>query len=119
MQVMSNLMSNAAKLSPPGETVTLSVVDGDAFWRVCVTDKGPGIPAHARDTLFDSFIQVEETSSKKFPSTGLGLTICREVIEQHGGLISFDTELGVGTTFYFELEKSTQPKAVFDVPDVA
>jgi signal transduction histidine kinase len=119
MQVMSNLMSNAAKLSPPGENVTLSVVDGDAFWRVCVTDKGPGIPPHAREKLFDSFIQVDEENSKKLPSTGLGLTICREVIEQHGGLISFDTEVGVGTTFYFELEKSTQPRALQDVQNVA
>jgi len=119
MQVMSNLMSNAAKLSPEGEAVTLKLCDCEDFWRVSVADNGPGVPEHARDTLFDSFIQVEGLKNKKFASTGLGLTICREIIRQHGGIISFETEVGKGTTFYFELEKLSRDARVMDVPAVA
>ncbi|WP_439523307.1 PAS domain-containing sensor histidine kinase [Marivita sp.] len=107
IQVMSNLMSNAAKLSPEGADVTLRLIDRGDTWRICIEDRGPGIPEDARDTLFDSFIQVENRQSKAFPSTGLGLTICREIVQRHGGWIAFDTEVGQGTTFYFELEKHT------------
>ncbi|OSQ46600.1 hypothetical protein MGEO_17290 [Marivita geojedonensis] len=106
MQVMSNLLSNAAKFSPAGSDVKMRIRDSGDVWRVCVEDQGPGIPEHARDTLFDSFIQIEGTQSNAFPSTGLGLTICREIVHRHGGQISFDTKVGEGTTFYFDLEKS-------------
>ena len=106
MQVMSNLMSNAAKLSPAGTDVILRIDDRDGVWRVSVEDKGPGIPEHARSKLFDSFIQVENTQNKAFASTGLGLTICREIVRRHGGRIAFDTQVGQGSTFYFELEKA-------------
>lgn len=108
MQVMSNLMSNAAKLSPVGTGVTLRLSDRGNVWRVCVEDKGPGIPEHARATLFDSFIQVEHEHDKGLPSTGLGLTIVREIMQRHGGRIAFDTKVGEGTTFYFELEKCAE-----------
>ncbi|WP_299783741.1 PAS domain-containing sensor histidine kinase [uncultured Marivita sp.] len=119
MQVMSNLMSNAAKFSPVGSGIILRLEDQDSAWRVCVEDKGPGIPEHARSTLFDSFIQVENTPGKAFPSTGLGLTICREIIQKHGGRIAFDTEVGRGTTFYFDLEKSAPLKQTGKLSAVA
>ncbi len=110
MQVMSNLMSNAAKFSPVGSGVTLRIMDQDNSWRVCVEDKGPGIPENARETLFDSFIHVERAREKAIPSTGLGLAICREIIRRHGGRIAFDTQVGQGSTFYFELEKRCEMK---------
>lgn len=119
MQVMSNLMSNAAKFSPAGSGVTLRILDHDTSWRVCVEDKGPGIPESAREKLFDSFIQVESVKEKAIPSTGLGLTICREIIQRHGGHIAFDTEVGQGTTFYFELEKRAEIKRGTDLSAVA
>jgi two-component system, OmpR family, sensor histidine kinase VicK len=106
MQVMSNLMSNAAKFSPAGAAIHLRVEDRGEVWRVCVQDHGPGIPEAARKTLFDSFTQVESIDNKKHQGTGLGLAICREIITRHGGHISFDTEVGKGSTFYFELEKA-------------
>ncbi|RMA41238.1 PAS domain-containing sensor histidine kinase [Rhodophyticola porphyridii] len=105
MQVMSNLMSNAAKFSPPGADVDLYIEDRSDAWRVCVADHGPGIPESAHKTLFDSFFQVEGTSEHSRPGTGLGLTISKKIVQRHGGTIAFDTRLGKGTTFYFELTK--------------
>lgn len=105
IQVMSNLMSNAAKFSPAGSGVKLRIEDRNNSWRVCVEDSGPGIPERSRESLFDSFIQTDNAHDKGFPSTGLGLTICREIVQRHGGRIAFDTEVDKGTTFYFELEK--------------
>lgn len=105
MQVLSNLMSNAAKFSPAGSTIALRVEDRGDIWRVCVQDSGPGIPEEARKTLFDSFTQVSGIDSKSHPGTGLGLAICREILARHGGHIAFETEIGKGSTFYFELEK--------------
>ncbi|MBF9042898.1 PAS domain S-box protein [Rhodobacterales bacterium HKCCE4037] len=105
MQVMSNLISNAAKFSPPGSGVELHIQDLGDKWRVAVSDEGPGIPEHARDTIFNSFTQVEGTKSDKHPSTGLGLTICKEVVRQHDGEIGFESTDGRGSTFHFDLPK--------------
>ncbi|MDG4649229.1 ATP-binding protein [Roseibacterium sp. SDUM158017] len=105
MQVLSNLMSNAAKFSPPGSSIALRIEDRGEVWRVCVEDSGPGIPEDARKTLFDSFTQVEGVDSKKQQGTGLGLAICREIMARHKGHIAFETEVGKGSVFYFELEK--------------
>jgi two-component system sensor histidine kinase VicK len=108
MQVLSNLMSNAAKFAPDGSAVTLGIEDRGEAWRVCVTDVGPGIPPEARDTLFDNFTQVPGSVGKKpHEGTGLGLAICREIVAHHQGQIGFDTELGKGSTFYFELQKTS------------
>lgn len=107
MQVMVNLISNAAKFSPSGSRVGLSIEDRDTGWRVAVEDQGPGIPEEARNTIFNSFTQVEATKSTQHPGTGLGLTICKEIIRQHDGTIGFDTKIGGGTVFHFELAKAT------------
>ncbi len=106
IQVMSNLMSNAAKFSPDGAKITLGIEDHNDVWRVSVKDEGPGIPDDAQKTLFENFTQVAENKGKKpHEGTGLGLPICREIVSQHQGKIAFETELGKGSTFYFELEK--------------
>jgi signal transduction histidine kinase len=112
MQVMTNLMSNAAKFSPAGSHVELFIEDRGDAWRVAVRDEGPGIPEAARATLFDSFTQVAGVRSAKHPGTGLGLTICRKIVQMHGGVIAFDTEVGKGTTFHFEIEKAAAPAQV-------
>jgi len=119
MQVMSNLMSNAAKFSPEGCSVTLAIEDRDDMWRVSVKDRGPGIPETARKTLFDNFTQVAGTSSKRDEGTGLGLAICREIITRHGGLIAFESEVDVGSTFYFELEKRAPATASDETKEVS
>jgi two-component system sensor histidine kinase/response regulator len=88
-QVVDNLLSNAVKYSPPGSTVTASV-EQDAAHHVCslsVCDEGPGIPDNERDKLFKDFgrLSVQPTGGEK--STGLGLAICRKIVEAHHGLI--------------------------------
>lgn len=88
-QVIDNLLSNAVKYSPPGSTVTVGVERDPtgAACRLSVRDEGPGIPADERDKLFKDFgrLSVQPTGGEK--STGLGLAICRKIVEAHGGTI--------------------------------
>ncbi len=102
-QVMSNLLSNAAKVSPPGSPVEISVSRYNGSARVSVTDHGPGIPEEFRDRIFQKFTQAESIFERETKGTGLGLSIAKAIVEEHGGKIGFETELDVGTTFYFEL----------------
>ncbi|MBF9059115.1 PAS domain S-box protein [Rhodobacterales bacterium HKCCSP123] len=106
MQVMANLLSNAAKFSAEGSTVVLRLRDRDASWRIEVQDAGPGIPKEAQATIFDSFTQAANVNPKGHPGTGLGLTICKKIVEQHHGSIGFETDPKRGTTFYIELGKA-------------
>jgi two-component system, OmpR family, sensor histidine kinase VicK len=68
-----------------------------------VRDEGQGIPAHKLESIFERFQQVDSSDSRKKGGTGLGLTICRKIIEQHDGKIWVDSNLGVGSSFYFTL----------------
>lgn len=106
MQVMSNLLSNAAKFSPPDATVDVNCHYERNHIRISVTDYGEGIPAEFHDNLFDKFTQADSSDSKKLGGTGLGLSIARRIIEQHHGDIGFSSEPGSGTTFYFDLPVS-------------
>lgn len=103
-QVLTNLLSNAAKFSPPQGTVEirLETTDDDTA-RVSVTDQGPGIPEEFRHRVFDKFAQADSSSTRKHGGTGLGLTISKSIIDRLDGEIGFETELGKGTTFFFEL----------------
>jgi signal transduction histidine kinase len=102
-QVVVNLLSNAAKYSPRGDEVlvTLGVHDGRA--RVTVIDRGPGIPAEFRSRVFERFAQADASDRREKGGTGLGLNICRSIVEAHGGTIGFESEPGVRTAFRFEL----------------
>jgi signal transduction histidine kinase len=103
MQVMTNLLSNAAKHSPAGEQVLISVEKKTDRVRVSVRDHGEGVPASFRPHIFEKFAQAESSSSKKNAGTGLGLAISKAIIEQMGGTIGFESEIGKGAMFYFEL----------------
>ena len=111
MQVMTNLMSNAAKFSPEGEDVVISVSDQGSAWRISVADKGPGIPPEGREKVFESFAQLEPADGKPRKGTGLGLAITRRIIKLHAGRIDFESTLGEGTTFHIDLPKTTVEKA--------
>lgn len=106
-QVLTNLISNAAKFSPAGSVVELHVDVDDAGVKVSVTDSGPGIAEEFRERIFKRFAQAESTNSRRFAGTGLGLHICKVIVELHGGEIGFDTELEVGTKFWFRLPTAT------------
>ena len=101
LQVLANLLSNAAKFSPPQNRVEISVTEDEAMFRVAITDHGPGIPEAFRDRAFEKFTQADASDSRRQVGTGLGLSISKAIVERHGGAIGFDTETGSGTTVYF------------------
>jgi len=111
MQVMANLLSNAAKFSPPGTQVQVRAIDRGARVRIEVEDHGAGIPEAFRERVFEKFAQVDSSTSRRFEGTGLGLSITRELIRAMDGTIGFTTTTGQGTTFYFEL-----PRAATSLP---
>jgi signal transduction histidine kinase/PleD family two-component response regulator len=106
-QVLLNLISNALKFTERGGiTVEVRRVSGDdreVRLHFAVTDTGIGIPDDAKDKLFQSFFQADKSISRRYGGTGLGLSICRKIIELQGGRIGFDSKLGVGSRFWFEL----------------
>jgi PAS domain S-box-containing protein len=103
MQVMTNLLSNAAKFSPPGGSVDVAAsLNGDRV-RVDVGDRGPGIPAAFRGRIFGRFAQADSADSRIKGGTGLGLAISKRLIEMMQGRIGFEDRAGGGTSFYFDL----------------
>lgn len=102
-RVVANLLSNAFKYTPKGETVTLRLTTDDEFATVAVLDKGPGVPVEAREKIFEKFTQVEGETHKKPYSSGLGLTFCDLVVQKHGGQIAVDDAPGGGSCFWFTL----------------
>ncbi len=104
MQVMNNLMSNAAKFSKPDSHVELSAQERDGGVRICVKDEGCGIPATFKNRIFDKFTQADSSDQRQISGTGLGLHISKAIVEQHGGSLSFHSELHQGTEFYIDLK---------------
>jgi len=98
-QVIDNLISNAAKFSPPGSTITVELHAGPNIRGFSVKDQGPGIPEAEKDKLFKDFgrLSVKPTGGEK--STGLGLAICRKIVDAHGGMISAQNLPGLGCEF--------------------
>lgn len=103
MQVITNLMSNAAKFSPKGSAIGIAAEVRGPMLRVSVHDQGPGIPPEFRDRVFERFAQAGSPGKRQKGSSGLGLSICKAIIEKMNGSIGFDSPPGQGTTFYFEL----------------
>jgi PAS domain S-box-containing protein len=101
-QILYNLLSNAVKFTPNGGRIGIESVDSWDFVHVSVTDTGVGIRREDQDLVFDEFRQVEGTDSTH-QGTGLGLAITKRLIEQQGGRISLESELGKGTRFTFDL----------------
>jgi len=98
-QVLDNLLSNAIKFSPPNSVVTVATETSAACYSVLVKDQGPGIPEDERHKLFQDFGQtsVKPTAGEK--STGLGLAICKRIMEAHGGSIEAETARAGGGVF--------------------
>jgi signal transduction histidine kinase len=102
MQIMANLLSNAAKFSPRDGKVDIAIERCLDKYRVRVSDKGPGIPLTFRKDLFKPFSQADASNTRQKGGTGLGLAITKSLVEQMGGEIGFVTAADVGTTFYVE-----------------
>lgn len=110
MQVMTNLLSNAAKFSPPHSIVKIGAQRLGANVRVTVRDEGMGIPANFRKEIFEKFAQADTSAARQKSGTGLGLSIAKAIVEKHGGEIGFESREGSGTTFYFTLPVLNAPE---------
>ena len=109
-EVVTNLFDNAVKYTPDGK-VTLGI-NGDANVVQCyVRDTGPGIPAADVPHLFQKFYRVDNSATRTIGGTGLGLFICRKIIELYNGRIWVESELGKGSSFYINLPRLSEQKA--------
>jgi signal transduction histidine kinase len=105
-RVLFNLISNAVKFSPPEGTITLRLTREDDRAVICVEDHGPGVPPEDAPILFEKFSQLP--SGAKVEGSGLGLFICRSIIEAHGGHLWVEPTPGGGATFGLSLEAVTR-----------
>jgi PAS domain S-box-containing protein len=135
MQVIANLLSNAAKFSPENDIVKINLARHGQWQRVTVSDNGAGIPEEFRGKIFERFSQADSSDTRQKGGTGLGLNITRSIIETHNGKIDFETKEGQGTSFFFDLpvlpekmklvssspEAISQPRILIceDEPDIA
>jgi two-component system, OmpR family, phosphate regulon sensor histidine kinase PhoR len=103
-QVILNLLSNAAKFSPEQSPIALTVTPRELMVEVAVADAGPGIPKDQQHLLFQRFSRLQ-TSSPRPPGSGIGLYLCKTIVERHGGDIWLDSTPGQGSTFFFSLPR--------------
>ncbi|HXK41240.1 MAG TPA: GAF domain-containing protein [Anaerolineae bacterium] len=107
-QVLLNLMGNAAKFTEQG-FISLSAWADEEWVTIAVQDSGVGIPKERYSAVFTPFEQVDSSSSRRFGGTGLGLPVSKRFVEAHGGSIWFESEMGVGSTFYVKLPIAGPP----------
>jgi PAS domain S-box-containing protein len=103
MQALANLLSNAAKFSPPDGRIEISVGRHGDRVRIAVTDHGPGIPEAFGSEVFKKFARAGVPNMQHKGGIGLGLSIAREIVVKHGGRIDYESEPGVRTTFFIDL----------------
>ena len=107
-QILLNLLSNAIKFTTDGGRITLSgrLEAGGRSVRVAVTDTGIGVAPDDQAKLFQEFVQLDASPSRRYEGTGLGLALSKRLVELHGGTIGVDSELGKGSTFWFTLPQA-------------
>jgi signal transduction histidine kinase/CheY-like chemotaxis protein len=117
IQVLINLLSNAAKFTDEG-SVSCSASHNENEIIISITDTGMGISKDDQEKVFDKFKQVGDTLTDKPKGTGLGLPICKEIIEYHGGRIWVESELGKGSTFTFSIPLKLTEDTILNLDDV-
>lgn len=109
LQVFQNLIGNALKFSPDPPRVSVSARPQAGVVRFVVRDEGIGIDPAYFDKIFLVFQRLHTRS--EYPGTGIGLAVCKKVIERHGGRIGVESEVGAGSTFWFTLPQATSASA--------
>ena len=111
VQVVVNLLSNAAKFSPESGTVEVTVMPEARIVRLSVRDHGPGVPDAFRARIFTKFAQADGSDTRQRGGTGLGLAIAKEIAERHGGRLWFESAPGEGATFHLDLPMTVDDEA--------
>ncbi|MFK7940960.1 MAG: sensor histidine kinase [Roseovarius sp.] len=106
MQVMANMISNAAKFSHEGDVITIGCARHNDMIRIYVRDTGYGIPEGSEDKVFGRFSQLDSSDRRHAPGSGLGMNISKEIVEHHNGQIGYTSVLGEGATFYVDLPEA-------------
>jgi len=104
-RVISNLISNAIKFSLPDTIINVKLSDDAGTVKISVEDNGIGIPDNLKDKIFNMFTDAKRPGTAGERSFGLGLSICQQIVENHGGKIWFESEADKGTAFYITLNK--------------
>jgi two-component system phosphate regulon sensor histidine kinase PhoR len=105
-QVLVNLLDNAIKYSPQGHPVNVSVESRERRIRLSVSDRGRGIPRSQHSRIFEKFYRLDPDLAQGAGGTGLGLYICRELVERMGGRIGLESVEGRGSTFFVDLPRA-------------
>jgi signal transduction histidine kinase len=109
-QVIANLLNNAMKFTHGGGAIVLRGDRADGEVRISVTDTGIGVAEADQERIFEKFQQVGDTLTDKPRGTGLGLTICRDIVAHHGGRLTLESQLGRGSTFTISLPVAAAPR---------
>jgi len=110
IQVLTNLLSNASKFSPAGGTASVSIIRNNTNIRISIKDNGAGIPEEFYDSVFKKFAQMDSSDRRAKGGTGLGLNICKAIVEKMGGSIGFESKINEGSTFYFDIPEYIEIK---------
>ncbi|MGX0909824.1 ATP-binding protein [Staphylococcus caprae] len=102
-QVLTNLIDNASRYTQPGDTIAVTTAKDNRYNILYISDTGTGIAPEHLQQVFDRFYKVDASRKRGKQGTGLGLFICKMIIEEHGGKIEVESELGKGTTFIIKL----------------